>query len=84
MHIMYLAGDIYQNLIKEILNELLLKRSRGEEAVQVSTKKLGNKVAITALDIPSTLVIVVIVVSAYISSRGEIKMSLREMTCADD
>ena len=84
MHNMYLAGYIYQNLIKEILNELPLKRFRGEEAVQVSTQKFSNEVAITALDIPSILVIVMIVVSAYISSRGEIKTSLRKMTCVDD
>ena len=78
------CGNAYQNLVEEILNELLLKRSRGEETVQVSTKKLSNEVAITVLDNPSILVMVIIMVSAYISSRGEIKMSLREMTCADD
>jgi hypothetical protein len=32
----------YQDLVEEILNELLLKRARGEEAVQVGTQEFGN------------------------------------------
>jgi hypothetical protein len=32
----------YQDLVEEILDELLFKRARGEEAVQVGTQELGN------------------------------------------
>jgi hypothetical protein len=32
----------YQNLVEEILDELLLKRARSEETVQVGTQELGN------------------------------------------
>ena len=67
----------YQNLVEEILNELLLKRARGEKAVQVGTKQLGDwtivsswkAIALQALNSPT-----------YISSSGEMKMSLRLMT----
>jgi hypothetical protein len=36
----------YQNLIKEVLNELLLKGPRGEKAMEVGTEELGNKIAV--------------------------------------
>ena len=32
----------YQDLVEEILDELLFKRARGEEAVQVGTQELGD------------------------------------------
>lgn len=32
----------YQNLVKEVLNELLLKRTRRKKAVQVGTEQLGH------------------------------------------
>jgi hypothetical protein len=34
-----------EDLIEEILNELLLKRTRGEQTVKIGTKKLGDEVA---------------------------------------
>jgi len=61
------------------LDELFLKGPGSKEAVKVGAKELGNKVAVFAL----------ISVSkkpwrwlriAYISSKGEIKISLSEMT----
>jgi len=36
----------YQDLVEEVLDELLLKRSRGEQAVQISTKEFGDEVAV--------------------------------------
>jgi hypothetical protein len=35
----------YQNLVQKVLDELLLKRSRGKEAVEVGSEKLSDKVA---------------------------------------
>jgi hypothetical protein len=35
----------YQDLIQEVLDELLFKRSRGEEAMEVGSEKLSDKVA---------------------------------------
>lgn len=35
-----------EDLIKEVLDELLLKRARGKESMKVSTEQLGDKVAI--------------------------------------
>jgi hypothetical protein len=34
----------YQNLIEEVLDELLLERSRGEQAVEISSEELCDKV----------------------------------------
>lgn len=39
--------DVFQtteNLVEEILNELLLERSRSEQSVEVGTQQLGDKV----------------------------------------
>lgn len=68
----------YQDLVEEILDELLLKRARGEEAVQISTQELGNcdivKMRSIAWERDSNI-------PTYMSSRGEMKISLRLMTC---
>lgn len=42
---------IYQNLIQEILNELLLKGSRGQQTVQICAKKLSDEVARTIISV---------------------------------
>lgn len=34
-----------EDLVKEVLDELLLKRARGKESMKVGTEKLGDKVA---------------------------------------
>ena len=72
------------DLVQEVLDELLLQRSRGEQAVEIGTKQLGDEIAIVgvSLDAPAR--------DAgagareggetYMSSRGEMKMSLSEMT----
>jgi hypothetical protein len=67
----------YQDLVEEVLDELLLKRSRGEQAVQISTKEFGDEVAVFFVRNASGSG----VAQTYISSRGEIKISLREITC---
>lgn len=36
-------------MVEEILNELLLKRARGEESVEISSQKLGDKVTISSM-----------------------------------
>lgn len=35
----------YQDLIEEVLDELLLQRSRGEEAVKIGSEQFGDEVA---------------------------------------
>lgn len=41
----WLLGATYHDLVKEILDELLLERPRGQKPVQIGAKKLGDKVA---------------------------------------
>lgn len=38
-------GRTNQNLVEEVLDELLLERSRGQEAVEIGAQKLGDKIA---------------------------------------
>jgi hypothetical protein len=33
-----------EDLVEEVLDELLLKRSRGKQSVEISTEKLGDEV----------------------------------------
>lgn len=40
-----LSSGTNQDLVQKVLDELLLKRSRGEQAVKVSAEKLGDEVA---------------------------------------
>lgn len=35
----------YQNLVKEILNKLLLERSRSQKAVEISSQEFGDEIA---------------------------------------
>jgi hypothetical protein len=68
--------DVFQtseDLVKEVLDELLFKRTRCEESVKIGTKELGNEVAIDqqSPNDPGTI--------THMSSRGEIKISLSEM-----
>ena len=66
----------YQNLVKEVLNKLLLERSRSKQAMEISAEEFGDEVArCVSWGVEEQ------VRRAYISSRGEIKMSLRLMTC---
>jgi hypothetical protein len=34
--------ETHQNLVKEVLDELLLKRAGGKETVQIGTEKFGD------------------------------------------
>jgi hypothetical protein len=65
-------------LVEEVLDELFFEGAGGEEAVQVGAEELGDEVA-------GTVVRVVFVRLGegrwtYMSSSGDMKMSLREMT----
>jgi hypothetical protein len=64
----------HQNLVEEVLDELLLQRSGGKQAVEIGSEELGDKVAgrISSAWVCGD-------VAAYMSSRGEMKMSLRLM-----
>ncbi len=70
----------HQNLIEEVLDELFLKRSRGEESMEIGTKKFRDWVRVrkqqTAFGYRSNP-------PTYMSSNGEMKISLKLMTCAD-
>lgn len=54
--------------------------------MQIGTKELGDEVTIAVLEFSSRTSIMMLmmmtVIKTYISSRGEMKISLREMTCA--
>ena len=39
------ARRTYKNLVEKVLDELLLERAGGEQAVKVCAEELGNKVA---------------------------------------
>ena len=62
-----------EDLVKEVLDELLLQRARSQETVKVGTKELGDKVASVSAEDNDA------VKETHMSSRGEMKMSLREM-----
>lgn len=66
-----------QDLVEEVLNELLLKRPRREQAVEVSAEELGDEVTGGC---KSKLCAHGLGLSTYMSSRGEMKISLRLMT----
>ena len=55
------------------MDELLFERTRSEESVKIGTKELGHEVAIYQCS-PAAFSL-----CAYMSSRGEMKMSLSEM-----
>lgn len=38
-------GRTHQNLVEEVLDELLLERSRGQEAVEIGAQELGDEIA---------------------------------------
>jgi len=40
-----MANSTHENLIKKVLDELLLERPRSQEAVEVGTQELGYEVA---------------------------------------
>lgn len=42
---MPLSSRTNQDLVQEVLNELLLERSRSEQAVKVGAEELGDEVA---------------------------------------
>ena len=73
---MCLGLPTYQDLVQKVLDELLLQRSRSQQSVEVSAQELGDEV--TGDESVSSLTDCGIV--AYMSSSGEMKMSLREMT----
>lgn len=41
------CSSTYEDLVKEVLDELLFKRSRGEEAVKIGAEQLGDEIAKT-------------------------------------
>ena len=74
------GGETNHDLVEEILNELLLEWPRREKPVEIGPQQFCDKVSATGqhsrqmnYQRPRT----------YISSSGEIKMSLSEMTCTN-
>lgn len=74
---MRLPQGSYQNLIEEVLDELLLKRSRCEQSVEIGSQKLSDEVTSSVLELAK----LENSIATHMSSRGEMKMSLSEMTC---
>jgi hypothetical protein len=74
-------GLTNHDLVEKVLDKLLLERSRGQEPVQIGSEQLRDKVAVAILaGIPQLDVGQGSVTMTYRSSRGEMKMSLSEMT----
>ena len=70
----------HQNLVQEVLNELLLQWPRSQKTVQVGTQKLGNEVTEREISISVGFELSQ-GNAAYMSSKGEMKMSLKEIIC---
>lgn len=75
------TAGTYHDLVEEVLDKLLLERSGGKESVEVGAQKLSDEIARAAsakgtregcFFFPAVM--------AYMSSRGEMKMSLSEIT----
>jgi hypothetical protein len=64
-------------LVKEVLDKLLLKRTGSEETVEIGSEQLGDKVAGSS----QSNWWIFVENSTYISSNGEMKMSLKLIIC---
>lgn len=62
----------YQNLVKEVLDELLLQRPGGEETVKIGSEELGDEVTEKSANSSKRSAC-----ATYISSNGEMKISLK-------
>jgi hypothetical protein len=62
----------YQNLVKEVLNELLLQRPGGEETVEIGSEELSDEVTEKLANTSAGSAYV-----TYMSSNGEMKISLK-------
>jgi hypothetical protein len=62
----------YQNLVKEVLDELLLQRPGGEQTVEIGSEELGDEVTEKSANISTRNAC-----ASYISSKGEMKISLK-------
>jgi hypothetical protein len=76
----FLVTETHHDLVKEVLDELFLQRSGSEQPVKVGAQQLRDEV--TMREGQYMLPILRGTIS-YMSSNGEMKMSLREMTCAE-
>ena len=70
--------EAYEDLVEKVLNELLFERSRREETMQIGSQKLRHKVSTSEVSEGS---VIKTLHNAYKSSKGEMKMSLRLITC---
>jgi hypothetical protein len=73
-----IACETYEDLVEEVLDELLLQRARSQEAVEVGSEELGDEVAAGIL---VSMYRKRLNFQTYMSSRGEIKMSLKLIIC---
>jgi hypothetical protein len=69
--------EAYEDLVQEVLDELLLERSRREEAMEIGAEQFGDEITVRRT---SARVVARTQSRTYMSSRGEMKMSLRLMT----
>jgi hypothetical protein len=71
--------DVFEStkdLVEEVLYELFFERARGEKTVEISAEELSDEVTVLLL----ALFRGIWGALTYMSSSGEMKMSLREMT----
>lgn len=69
--------NTYEDLVEEVLDELLLERAGGEKAVEIGSEELSDEVANSIVSHCSST----LRQCAYMSSSGEMKMSLKLITC---
>lgn len=74
------VGVTHKDLVEEVLNELFFQRSGGEESMEVGSQKFRDKVS-AASSQPKLCRPSKPRSTAYMSSRGEIKISLKLMIC---
>lgn len=75
---MSFSSPTNQNLVKEVLYELLLEWPRSKQAVKIGAKELSDEVTVCCVSKSSACTILDFY--TYISSSGEMKISLRLMT----
>ena len=71
----------HQNLVQEVLDELLLEGTRSEETVQIGSEEFSDCVSLETVLEAAQDENERVYLPTYISSSGEMKISLKLMTC---
>jgi hypothetical protein len=68
-----------QDLVQKVLDELLLQRSTCEQSVKICPEQFSDKVAANSESRSKSTALLCHLQSTHMSSRGEMKISEREM-----